>query len=223
MKYKKNRANYNSNPNYLDYLTALQKFFSNNVDIIPIIMDFNFYVNGVFGIPYVDLFRSYEENMEDIHGTVNTKSFIDDGTIGIINEQIYKANGSLMQSLENLRVYLLDRSTKYNIIYNTFINAYSETIKPVVNNLPDANPVVTNNSYNEKLAEIQKLYDDGDIGEGEYKKRISELNAKFLSNDEIKHPRDSRVIGGTKAKITKKNPFKILFSKLGILLNKKKK
>lgn len=178
MNYKKKRANYNSNPNYLDYLTALQKFFTNNVDIIPIIMEFNFYVNGVFGIPYIDLFRSYDENMEDIHGTENTKSFIDDGTIGIINKQIYKANGNLLQSLEDLRVYLLDRSTKYSIVYNTFINAYAETIKPIVNNLPESNPVVIGGTK-------------------------TSLPPK------------------TKTKIAKKNPFKILFSKLSLLFKKK--
>jgi hypothetical protein len=57
---RRKKANYNSNPNYLDYLTALRTFFTNDTDIIPIIEAFNFYINGVYGIPYTDLFRIYE-------------------------------------------------------------------------------------------------------------------------------------------------------------------
>jgi len=231
MNYKKKRANYNSNPNYLDYLTALRKFFTNDEDIIPIIQEFNFYVNGVFSTPYVDLFRMYDDNLEDIHGAEKTKQLIDDGTIGIINNQIYNnGNGSLVTSLENLRVYMEDRSNKYTIAYNPFINAYAEALIPKINVLQTANPVVTNNDYNQKLAEIKKLYDEGDIGEGEYQKRLSKLNAKFLSSPEIQNPQQPQIIGGTKAslqpktktKIAKKNPLKMLFSKLNVLLNKKK-
>lgn len=143
---RKKIAKYNSNPNYLDYLTALRKFFTNDTDIIPIIQAFNFYINGVYGTPYTDLFRMYDENLEDIHGTEKTKQLIDDGTIGIINNQIYNnGNGSLITSLENLRVYMLDRSNKYTIAYNPFINAYAEALKPKINVLETANPVVTSN------------------------------------------------------------------------------
>jgi hypothetical protein len=201
MNYKKKRANYNSNPNYLDYLTALRKFFTNDADIIPIIQEFNFYVNGVFSTPYVDLFRMYDDNLEDIHGAEKTKQLIDDGTIGIINNQIYNnGNGSLITSLENLRVYMLDRCKKYTIAYNPFINAYAEALIPKINVLGTANPVVTSNGIE-------------------------------VANDEVQNPQQPRIIGGTKAslppktktKIAKKNPLKILFSKLNLLLNKKKK
>jgi len=200
MNYKKKRANYNSNPNYLDYLTALRKFFTNDADIIPIIQEFNFYVNGVFSTPYVDLFRMYDENLEDIHGTEKTKQLIDDGTIGIINNQIYNnGNGSLITTLENLRVYMLDRSNKYTIAYNPFINAYAEALIPKINVLETANPVVTNNGIE-------------------------------VANDEVQNPQQPRIIGGTKAslppktktKTAKKNPLKMLFNKLNVLLNKKK-
>jgi len=198
MNYKKKRANYNSNPNYLDYLTALRKFFTNDADIIPIIQEFNFYVNGVYSIPYTDLFKAYEENGDDIHGTEKMKQFIDDGTIGIIQQQVYQIG--LISSLENLRVYLLDRSKKYTIAYNPFINAYAEALIPKINNLGTANPVVTSNGFE-------------------------------VANDEVQNPQQPLIIGGTKAslppktktKIAKKNPLKILFSKLNLLLNKKKK
>jgi hypothetical protein len=143
---KKKIAGYNTTISYLDYLTALRKFFTNDADIIPIIMGFNFYINGVYQTPYTDLFRMYDENIEDIHGAEKTKSFIDDGTIGIINEQIFKnGSGSLITSLENLRVFLLDRTKKYNVTYNPFINAYAEFLNPVVNDLGTSNPEVNNN------------------------------------------------------------------------------
>jgi hypothetical protein len=143
---KKYKANYNTaNPTYLDYLLALRKVFTNDTDIIPIIYEFNFYINGVFSTPYVDLFRMYDENIEDIHGAEKTKQLIDDGSIGIINTEIYKSNGSLLSSLESLRVYLLDRSNKYTIAYNPFTNQYTEVKKMPVNTLPEANPNVINN------------------------------------------------------------------------------
>jgi hypothetical protein len=143
---KKYKANYNTaNPTYLDYLLALRKVFTNDTDIIPIIYEFNFYINGVFSTPYVDLFRMYDENIEDIHGAEKTKQLIDNGSIGIINTEIYKSNGSLLSSLESLRVYLLDRSNKYTIAYNPFTNQYTEVKKMPVNTLPEANPNVTNN------------------------------------------------------------------------------
>jgi hypothetical protein len=143
---KKYKANYNTaNPTYLDYLLALRKVFTNDTDIIPIIYEFNFYINGVFSTPYVDLFRMYDENIEDIHGAEKTKQLIDDGSIGVINTEIYKSNGSLLASLESLRVYLLDRSNKYTIAYNPFTNQYTEVKKMPVNTLPEANPNVTNN------------------------------------------------------------------------------
>ena len=205
MNYKKKRANYNSNPNYLDYLTALRKFFTNDADIIPIIQEFNFYVNGVFSTPYVDLFRMYDENLEDIHGTEKTKQLIDDGTIGIINNQIYNnGNGSLITTLENLRVYMLDRSNKYTIAYNPFINAYAEALIPKINVLETANPVVTNNGI--------------DLAEPDLRNPI----------DPLKDPIKSKQIGSgkkggdIKTKIAKKNPLKMLFNKLNVLLNKKK-
>ena len=143
---KKYKANYNTaNPTYLDYLLALRKVFTNDTDIIPIIYEFNFYINGVFSTPYVDLFRMYDDNMEDIHGPEKTKQLIDNGSIGVINSEIYKSNGSLLASLESLRVYLLNRSNKYNIGYNPMTNTYTEALKTVVNVLPEANPNVTNN------------------------------------------------------------------------------
>lgn len=180
---KKYKANYNTaNPTYLDYLLALRKVFTNDTDIIPIIYEFNFYINGVFSTPYVDLFRMYDENIEDIHGAEKTKQLIDDGSIGIINTEIYKSNGSLLSSLESLRVYLLDRSNKYTIAYNPFTNQYTEVKKMPVNTLPEANPNVTNNG----------------IAVGETKASLP--------------PKQIR-----------KNPIKILFSKLNFLLNKKKK
>jgi hypothetical protein len=143
---RKKTANYNTaNPTYLDYLLALRKVFTNDTDIIPIIYEFNFYINGVFGTPYVDLFRMYDDNIEDIHGFEKTKQLIDNGSIGVINSEIYKSNGSLLSSLESLRVYLLDRSNKYNIGYNPMTNTYTEALKTVVNVLPEANPNVTSN------------------------------------------------------------------------------
>jgi hypothetical protein len=200
MNYKKKRANYNSNPNYLDYLTALRKFFTNDADIIPIIQEFNFYVNGVFSTPYVDLFRMYDENLEDIHGTEKTKQLIDDGTIGIINNQIYNnGNGSLITSLENLRVYMLDRSNKYTIAYNPFINAYAEALIPKINVLETANPVVTNNGIDLAQPENTNLPALPQIG-----------------GTKVSLPTK------TKTKIVKKNPLKTLFNKLNVLLNKKK-
>jgi len=205
MNYKKKRANYNSNPNYLDYLTALRKFFTNDADIIPIIQEFNFYVNGVFSTPYVDLFRMYDENLEDIHGTEKTKQLIDDGTIGIINNQIYNnGNGSLITTLENLRVYMLDRSNKYTIAYNPFINAYAEALIPKINVLETANPVVTNNGI--------------DLAEPDLRNPIDPLKDPIKS----KQIGSGKKSGDIKTKIAKKNPLKMLFNKLNVLLNKKK-
>jgi len=141
-KYNK-RANYNANPNYLDFLDALRKFFTNDQDIIPIIAEFNFYVNGVYSTPLTDLFRMYDENPEDIHGAEKTKTFIDDGTIGIINQAIYKqGNGSLLTALENTRVLLENKKSKYNVGYNPITKTYTEALKTPVNVLPDGNPVV---------------------------------------------------------------------------------
>lgn len=189
---KKYKANYNTaNPTYLDYLLALRKVFTNDTDIIPIIYEFNFYINGVFTTPYVDLFRMYDENIEDIHGAEKTKQLINDGSIGIINTEIYKSNGSLLSSLESLRVYLLNRSNKYNIGYNPMTNTYTEALKTVINVLPEANPNVTNNG----LA-VDKLKNAGG----------GPIDEKFAKK---------------KTKIAKKNPLKILFSKLNLLLKKK--
>jgi hypothetical protein len=144
-KYNK-KANYSANPNYLDFLDALRKFFTNDQDIIPIISEFNFYINGVYSIPYTDLFRMYDENLEDIHGPEKTKQFIDDGTIGIINEAIYKqGNGSLLTALENTRVLLENKKAKYNVGFNPISKTYTEALKTVVNVLPQSNPVVSNN------------------------------------------------------------------------------
>lgn len=141
---KKKIANYNANPGFMDYLTALRKMFTNDTDIIPVIMEFNFYINGVYGITYLDLFRMYDENAEDIHGTEKTKKLTDDGTIGLINEQIYKiGNGSLISSLEALRILLLDKTKKYTVVYNPFINAYAEALIPIIKNLGNDFPVVT--------------------------------------------------------------------------------
>lgn len=189
---KKYKANYNTaNPTYLDYLLALRKVFTNDTDIIPIIYEFNFYINGVFSTPYVDLFRMYDENIEDIHGAEKTKQLINDGSIGIINTEIYKSNGSLLSSLESLRVYLLNRSNKYNIGYNPMTNTYTEALKTVVNVLPEANPNVTNNGI--AVGEILNA------GGGPIDQKFAKL----------------------KTKIAKKNPLKILFSKLNLLLKKK--
>jgi hypothetical protein len=203
---KKYKANYNTaNPTYLDYLLALRKVFTNDADIIPIIYEFNFYINGVFSTPYVDLFRMYDDNIEDIHGPEKTKQLINDGSIGVINNEIYKSNGSLLSSLESLRVYLLNRSNKYNIGYNPMTNTYTEALKTVVNVLPEANPQISQMG-NVFLTQAQ-------------------LEAK-TANDEIKRagggPIDEK-FAKKKTKIIKKNPLKILFNKLGILLNKKKK
>jgi hypothetical protein len=195
---KKYKANYNTaNPTYLDYLLALRKVFTNDADIIPIIYEFNFYINGVFSTPYVDLFRMYDDNIEDIHGPEKTNQLINDGSIGVINNEIYKSNGSLLSSLESLRVYLLNRSNKYNIGYNPMTNTYTEALKTVVNVLPEANP------------------------------QISQMGNVFLTQAQL----EAKQIGGTnaslppktKTKIAKKNPLKMLFSKLSFLLNKKKK
>jgi hypothetical protein len=166
-KYNK-KANYNANPNYLDFLDAMRKFFTNDQDIIPIISEFNFYINGVYSIPYTDLFRMYDENLEDIHGPEKTKQFIDDGTIGIINEAIYKiGKGSLLTALENTRVLLENKKAAYNVGFNPMSKTYTEALKPVVNVLPDGNPVVTNLNKNQltqeevneiiRLAKLQEL------------------------------------------------------------------
>jgi hypothetical protein len=140
---KKKIAKYSGSGNYLDYLTALRKFFTNDVDIIPLLEAFNFYVTGVYGTPYVDLFRMYVENPADIHGESKYKELIDDGTVGIINAQIYAKGGSLIQSLEDLRMYINDRAKKYTIAYNPFINAYAEYEIPKINDLGTANPVIS--------------------------------------------------------------------------------
>jgi len=141
---KKKIANYTGSANYLDYLTALRKFFTNDQDMIPIIYGFNFYVNGVYGIPFLDLFRSYEDNYQDIHGDEKTKALTDDGTIGVINEMIYKSgNGSLIASLEALRLWLIDRTKTYTVVYNPFFNAYTEAELPKINNLGNDYPEVT--------------------------------------------------------------------------------
>jgi hypothetical protein len=134
---------------YLNYLTALRKFFTNDEDIIPVIFDFNFYVNGVYGIPYLDLFRNYEENLEDIHGSEKTKALTDDGTIGLINEMIYKiGNGSLIASLEAMRMIIIDKTKTFYVVYNPFFNAYTEAPKPQMNNLGNDFPeVVSNGGY----------------------------------------------------------------------------
>lgn len=127
---------------YLDFLLAIENMFTNKQNVLPIIDDFNFYVNGAYSTPLTDLFRMYDENFESIHGAEKTKELIDNGTVGTINEYIYKADGSLLQALENLRVYILDRKNKYNIIYNPMLNVYTETLKTAVNVLEDANPIV---------------------------------------------------------------------------------
>jgi hypothetical protein len=120
------------------------KFFTNDQDIIPIMSEFNFYINGVYSTPYTDLFRMYDENLEDIHGPEKTKQFIDDGTIGIINEAIYKqGNGSLLTALENTRVLLENKKAKYNVGFNPMSKTYTEALKPIVNVLADGNPVVS--------------------------------------------------------------------------------
>lgn len=127
---------------YLQFLLAFENMFTNKQNVLPIIDEFNFYINGAYSTPLTDLFRMYEENFEDIHGAEKTKELIDNETVGIINEYIYNANGSLLQALENLRVYILDRKNKYNIVYNPMSNIYTETLKTVVNVLDDANPIV---------------------------------------------------------------------------------
>jgi hypothetical protein len=144
-KYNK-KANYSANPNYLDFLDAMRKFFTNDQDIIPIIAEFNFYVNGVYSIPFTDLFRAYDEDFEGIHGTEKTKQLTDDGTIGIINEAIFKVGkGSLLTALENTRIILENKKAAYNVGYNPMTKSYTEALKPLVNVLADANPIVTNN------------------------------------------------------------------------------
>lgn len=127
---------------YLEFLLAFENMFTNKQNVLPIIDEFNFYINGAYSTPLTDLFRMYEENFEDIHGAEKTKELIDNGTVGIINEYIYNADGSLIQALENLRVYILDRKNKYNIVYNPMLNIYTETLKTAVNVLQDANPIV---------------------------------------------------------------------------------
>jgi hypothetical protein len=195
---KKSKASYNNVPNYLDYLTALRKFFTNDVDIIPILEGFNFYVNGVYGTPYVDLFRMYDENAEDIHGAERTKSFIDDGTIGIINAQIYAKGGSLIQSLEDLRMYLNDRAKKYTIAYNPFINAYAEYEIPKINDLGTANPVVSTNGI--------------------------EADAEDLQRNLALPLEDKKIIGGTEVSLRPKNkPKKSIWKFLGFLSYKNSK
>jgi hypothetical protein len=141
-KYNK-KANYNANPNYLDFLDALRKFFTKDQDIIPIILDFNFYVNGVYDVPLNDLFRAFEFDGQDYHSTEQLKQFTDDGTIGILRDAIYKiGNGSLIMALENLRVILLNKKEKYNVGYNPMTLTYTEALKTPINVLPDANPEV---------------------------------------------------------------------------------
>jgi len=237
---KKNRANYNSNPNYLDYLTALRKFFTNDADIIPIIMAFNFYINGVYATPYVDLFRQYDENLEDIHGPEKTKQLIDDGTIGVINEQIYEqGNGSLITSLETLRIYLEDRQRLYTIAYNPFVNAYAEYKIPAKNDLGSSNPAISINGVDPNAAPILI----GDYGKGGLTQeqvnenvRIQKLNEANLNNPQ--KTADTRTTGNvikpkqignatkgseTKTIIVKQNPLKKLFSKLSFLSHPKNK
>ena len=192
---KKYKANYNTaNPTYLDYLLALRKVFTNDADIIPIIYEFNFYINGVFSTPYVDLFRMYDENIEDIHGAEKTKQLINDGSIGIINTEIYKSNGSLLSSLESLRVYLLNRSNKYNIGYNPMTNTYTEALKTVINVLPEANP---------QISQLGNVF-------------LTQAQLETKTANDLKTPK-------AKTKIIKKNPLKILFSKLSFLSKKSKK
>lgn len=141
-KYNK-RKNYSGTSNYLDFLTAFRKFFTNGEDVIPIIDEFNFYVPGVYGTPYVDLFRMYDEAMDEIHGGGKLKELIDDRTVGVINETIYKqGNGSLLMALENIRVVLENKRKNYNVGLNPISDVYTESLKPVVNVLPDSNPDV---------------------------------------------------------------------------------
>jgi len=141
-KYNK-KANYNANPNYLDFLDALRKFFTKDQDIIPIISEFNFYVNGVYDIPLNDLFRAFEYDGDDYHSTEQLKQFTDDGTIGILRDAIYKqGNGSLIMALENTRVILENKKAKYNVNYNPITKTYTEALKIPVNVLPDGNPEV---------------------------------------------------------------------------------
>jgi hypothetical protein len=188
---KKKIANYSNNPNYLDYLTALRKFFTNDVDIIPILSGFNFYINGVYGTPYTDLFRMYDENFEDIHGSEKTKQFIDDGTIGIINAQIYANGGSLIQSLENLRMYINDRAKKYTIAYNPFVNAYAEYEIPKINDLGTANPVVTD-ANNDVYIETETK---GGLTQEQVNERV---RIERLKNENINKPQkasDTRTTG----------------------------
>jgi hypothetical protein len=185
---RRKKANYNSNPNYLDYLTALRKFFTNDTDIIPIIESFNFYINGVYGIPYTDLFRIYDENMNDIHGEEKTKQLIDEGTIGIINNQIYNiGGGSLITSLETLRVYMEDRRKKYTIAYNPFINAYAESITPVINVLETANPVVTTNGIDNSANTSVDVPLGGSTIEKEIRAAQAETTAKKQRKSFWKH------------------------------------
>ena len=141
---RRKKANYDGEKNYLQFLTALRRMFTNDVDIIPIIDEFNFYIKGAYGQTYLDLFRAYEENPEDIHGTEKYKKFIDNGTIGVINEEVYRANGNLIQALESLRVFLEDRRTKYIVTYSPFVSAYVETVKPNMVTLSSTNPEIVN-------------------------------------------------------------------------------
>lgn len=187
---KKYKANYNTaNPTYLDYLLALRKVFTNDTDIIPIIYEFNFYINGVFSTPYVDLFRMYDDNMEDIHGPEKTKQLIDNGSIGVINSEIYKSNGSLLASLESLRVYLLNRSNKYNIGYNPMTNTYTEALKTVVNVLPEANPNVTNNGL---AADEIKNAGGGPIDEKFVKTKTKKRKSFWAYLSFLSHPKNKK-------------------------------
>ena len=199
---RKNRANYNNNPNYLDYLTALRKFFTNDADIIPIIMAFNFYINGVYSTPYVDLFRQYDENLEDIHGPEKTKQLIDDGTIGVINEQIYEqGRGSLITSLENLRIYLEDRQRTFTIAYNPFVNAYAEYKIPAKNDLGSSNPAISINGVDPNAAPI--------------------IVNKTLAKIDVVNNNQIPISKLTKPK--QKNAFKSFFKKLSFLSHPKNK
>jgi hypothetical protein len=226
---RKKIANYNSNPDYLDYLTALRKFFTNDADIMPIIFGFNFYINGVYGIPYTDLFRTYDENFESIHGQEKTKLLIDNGTIGIINNQIYKNGGSLITSLETLRIYMLDRSNNYNIAFNPFTNVYSEAPKPIINVLETANPVVTSNGIDNSFAK-------GGLTQEQVTARIEQERLKAIE-DAKKTPKNSqgstnapikpKQIGsgakGGDTKTTVKQKLNSIFSKLSFLSYKQSK
>jgi hypothetical protein len=185
-KYNK-KANYNANPNYLDFLDAMRKFFTNDQDIIPIIAEFNFYINGVYSTPYTDLFRMYDENPEDIHGPEKTKQFIDDGTVGIINEAIYKiGKGSLLTALENTRVILENKKAAYNVGYNPITKTYTEALKPVVNNLPDGNPIVFGGSGGPGGGPVDVPF----IAAQQPKKKAKKSFWKYLSF--LSHPKNKK-------------------------------